>query len=168
MKNLLIIVFSFILMSMQCYEPYNPHSEYKPILMDRTILENSISYIESQDFKRPGKLYFKGDTIYVNEKYRGIHVFDNSDPSNPVNAGFITIPGCIDMAVKENILYVDNSVDLLAIVLTPNLSNIKIAKRIRDVFPDLLPPDNLFLAPAYQKENRPENTVIVGWEKIES
>ena len=153
-------------MSMRCYEPYNPHSEYKPILMDKTVLENSISYIETQDLKNPGKLYFKGDTIYVNEKYRGIHVFDNSDPSNPLKVGFITVPGSIDMAVKDNILYVDNSFDLVSIELTPNLANLVVTKRIRNVFPDLLPPDNLFLAPAYQEENRPKNTVIVGWEKI--
>lgn len=168
MRKAIIFLFLLPLMAFQCYnsEPWNPYSEYKPILMKRTQLENSVHFTEKQNLVRPGKIYFKGDTIYVNEKYKGVHVIDNSRPESPNVVGFITIPGCIDMAVKKNVLYADNAVDLVAVQLSQNLSDITVTKRIRNVFPELTAPDQLDLEPAYQPGNRPENTIIVAWEKI--
>jgi hypothetical protein len=168
MRKAILFLIVLPLMAFQCYdyEPWNPYSEYKPILMKRTQLENSVHFIEKQNLVRPGKIYFKGDTIYVNEKYKGVHVIDNSRPESPLLLGFITIPGCIDMAVKNNVLYADNAVDLVAVQLSQNLSDITVTKRIRNVFPELTAPDQLNLEPAYQPENRPENTIIVAWEKV--
>ncbi|RLD62382.1 MAG: hypothetical protein DRI95_13135, partial [Bacteroidetes bacterium] len=96
---------------MDCgYEPYEPFSAYKPILMEREELEQSISFTGAQEMINTGKIYLKGNTIYINEKYKGIHVIDNTDPSSPEKAGFIVIPGCIDMAMKDDILFADNSI----------------------------------------------------------
>jgi len=154
-------------MLFQC-EPYHyePFSEYKPVLMKRAELEKSISFSLAREMIQPGKIYLKGDTIYINEKYKGIHVIDNTDPTNPKKIGFIVIPGCIDMAMKTDILYADNSVDLVSIQLGGNLSQLSVTKRLKNTFPELTPPDNRTLQSQYQPNNRPENTVIVGWEKI--
>lgn len=46
---------------------------------------------------------------------------------------FISIAGNVDLAVNGNILYADNYVDLLAFDLS-NINNIKMVKRIEDVF----------------------------------
>lgn len=168
MRKAIIFLFLLPLMAFQCYDsvPWNPYSEYKPILMKRTQLENSIQFIEEQKLIKPGKIYIKGDTVYLNEKFRGVHVIDNSRPENPEVLGFITIPGCIDMAIKSNVLYADNAVDLVAVELSGNLSDIRVTKRVREVFPELSPPDMLPPEPAYDTNNRPENTVVVDWEKI--
>ncbi len=139
---------------------------YKPILMTRSELENSVSYIESRKLERPGKMYIRGNTLFINELFRGVHVIDNFDPENPKHVGFITIPGCIDIAVDRNMLYADNAVDLIAIDIS-SLENISVTKRIRNVFPELTPPDYEYIPSGYTKENRPENTVIIEWEKIE-
>ena len=135
--------------------------------MSRTELEKSISFTEAKEMMQAGKIYLKGDTIFINEKYKGIHVIDNTNPSNPQKIGFIVIPGCIDMAMKENILFADNSIDLVAINLTGGLSQLNVSKRLIGIFPELTAPDNRILQSQYQPENRPENTVIVGWEKID-
>ncbi len=168
MKLLMITGFVLISMLMDCgYEPYEPFSAYKPILMDREELENSISFTGEQEMINAGKIYLKGNTIYINEKYKGIHVIDNTDPSNPKKTGFIVIPGCIDMAMKDDILFADNSIDLISINLTDGLSQLTVTKRLIGIFSELTAPDNRMLQSQYQVENRPENTLIVGWEKID-
>ena len=139
---------------------------YTPVLMARNVLEKSIKWIDARELERPGKIYRKGDYLFINEKYRGIHVVDNSDPASPSNVGFIQVPGCIDMAVKGSILYADNAVDLVAIdISTPE--NMEETARVKNVFPEIAPPGTNWIPYEFQKENRPENTVIIEWIKLE-
>ena len=140
---------------------------YRPVLMERSTLEQSISFLETKNIEKPGKIYIYGTFLFVNEKFHGIHIYDNKDPSNPIKKGFIRIPGCIDMAVKDNTLYADNAVDLVAIRLIDIQSgNVSVTKRITNVFPEIFPPNQEYLPFEFQAENRPENTIIVNWEKI--
>jgi hypothetical protein len=74
----------------------------------------------------------------VNEYQKGIHVFDNTNPSDPQNLKFIEIPGNVDLAIKDNILYADSYVDLLAIDIS-NLDDIKEVTRIENAFPYMIP-----------------------------
>jgi hypothetical protein len=87
----------------------------------------------SQDVKNPGKIYIKGQYLFINERYEGVHVFDNTDPSNPHSLGFIAIHANMDMAMKNDILYVDNYTDLLAIDLSDPM-NPELVSRTEDVF----------------------------------
>ena len=138
---------------------YTVRPEYVPVFMERSELERSVSYLnKGRELVSPGKIYYKTPYIFINEKYKGIHVINNTDPKNPVNEAFIIAPGCIDMAVKGNILYMDNSVDLVAF----DLDSKKVSERIRNVFPEPNPPGNFFYYPG---EGRPEGFVIVGWKK---
>ncbi|WP_299759653.1 hypothetical protein [uncultured Pontibacter sp.] len=138
-----------------------PDSAYSPILMSRQQLEASILKTEPRTISNAGKIYLYGNHILVNEQYKGVHIIDNQNPKAPVNVAFIQVPGCIDMAVKDNILYVDNAVDLVAINLG-ELNDIKVAKRVRNALPALLPPDNFTVG--YSMAGAPEDAVIVGWE----
>jgi hypothetical protein len=61
------------------------------------------------------------------------------------------------MAVKGNILYVDNAVDLVSF----DLNTKQVTKRIRDVFPEPLPPEDF----RYYHINRPAGYVLVAWKK---
>ncbi len=145
---------------------YNP-SEYFPILMERDDLEVSVKYREAQSIINPGKIYYKDQTIYLNEKYKGIHVIDNADPSNPQNIGFINIPGCIDIAIKNNSLLADNATDLVAIDIT-NLEQLTVTHRIKNTFYESTPPDLDIIPYMFSPANRPKNTIIVGWEKLDN
>ncbi len=92
-------------------------------------------HIESaRDLENPGKIYVKGQYLYINERSKGIHIIDNSDPSAPINVSFIDIPGNIDIAAKGNIFYVDNYKDLVAIEII-NPQTINIVKRIEGAVP---------------------------------
>lgn len=140
------------------------NTQYKPVLMEKADLDKTISFSEPQAMIQPGKFYVYPPYVLVNERFEGIHIIDNSDPYNPQPKGFIRIPGCADMAVKNNILYADNATDLVSIDITDPLSP-KLIDRDKDVFPDLIPPDNGLVPSVYDKNNRPENTVIIKWVK---
>lgn len=142
------------------------YTEYRPVLLQRESLEKSISFHSPEAIKSPAKIYFKDNYIFVSERFKGVHIIDNSDPKNPVNKGYINVPGCVDMAIKQNALYVDNATDLVVIDLsTLSLAQVKVNKRVRDVFPELSTPDGKALPDKYRVENRPENTVLIGWVK---
>ncbi|NNE54718.1 MAG: hypothetical protein HKN32_01765, partial [Flavobacteriales bacterium] len=81
----------------------------------------------------PGKIYIKDDILYVNDLYKGIHVFDYSDPSNLVEMGFLNIPGNIDMAIRNDVLYVDSFYDLIGIDIS-DINNPEIVSRVEDAF----------------------------------
>ena len=164
MKKIIIFIILFSPVLLTSYDPvfdYAPDN-FKPILLERSILENSVKYEAPQTVKKPGKIYSYKKYILLNEKYKGIHVFDNSSPESPQNIGFIRIPGCIDMAVKDSVLYADNAVDLIAVDIT-NIKSPKVVKRIVEVFPELKPPGQDWIPYAYAKESRPEKTVIIEW-----
>lgn len=144
---------------------YNP-SEYYPILMERPALEKSVFVRETREINNPGKIYYKDNTIYLNELYKGIHVIDNSDPANPKNIAFINIPGCIDIVIKNNSLLADNAIDLVSIDLSNGVQNLTLTSRTKNVFPESTPPDMDYIPSAFNHSNRPENTIIVGWELI--
>ncbi len=136
--------------------------EYTPVLMKRADLEKSISHSDAKDLLKPGKIYAKDNYLFINEKYEGIHVIDNSDPSSPKNVGFINAPGCIDIALKGTVLYLDNAVDLVAIDLI-NYPTIQVTERIKNIFPEPYPPGQDYIPDKYLPSNRPRQTVIVKW-----
>ena len=75
-----------------------------------------------------------GNLILFNERNRGIHVIDNANPAAPANLLFLPVPGNIDIAVKDNILYADSYIDLVANDIS-DLNNIHEVNRVQGVFP---------------------------------
>jgi hypothetical protein len=124
--------------------------------MKRGDLEKSVSFAAPRPLRNLGKIYLKGDTLYLGEKYEGIHVIDNSDPKNPRKLGFIVAPGCVDMAIKNGMLYADNAVDLVCFDLTQR----KEVNRKRNVFPPLVPPDGGY----FQHPGKAADMVVIKWK----
>jgi hypothetical protein len=159
-----LLIAGYILLS--CSNPYKDpeRTEYSPVLMTREQLENSVSLKEPRTPKDPGKIYHIGNYIFINEKFKGIHMIDNHDPSSPLNIGFLTVPGNIDIAVKDDVLYLDNAVDMIAVKINAD-KTITVTKRIPDIFPSSFPPDLNFM-PEYDNviNSIPEGYIIVGWE----
>jgi hypothetical protein len=154
----------FVLSTSFDVEPVE-RSDYTAILMSRTELEKSIAYQSPKAIEQVGKIYKKDSWILITEKYKGIHIIDNTTPATPVNAGFIRIPGCVDISMKNNSLYADNSVDLVTLDMS-SIPQIKVTSRLKNVFPELLPPDLEYIPSKFSQENRPANTVIVEWQKV--
>jgi len=72
------------------------------------------------------------------------------------------VPGCVDVAVRNNILYVDNAVDLVAVRLDPENSTATVVARRNFALPEMLSPDG-YIPTKYSRSMRPANTEIIGW-----
>jgi hypothetical protein len=114
-------------------DPVTTQHGYKPVYMDKEEARD-IYYAYPRIIENPGKIYIKGKMIYINEKGKGIHFIDNSNPENPAKKGFLNIPGNHDIAIKGNALYADNFTDLVTIDIS-DMSEPKITKREYNAFP---------------------------------
>ncbi len=83
--------------------------------------------------RNPGKIYLYNDLLIVNEHMQGVHIYDNSNPSAPQDLGFLPVLANVDIAVRNNIMYLDSYSDLLSFDISdprqPHYLN-----RLTDVF----------------------------------
>jgi hypothetical protein len=132
-----------------------------PVYLSYEDLREAVKTTSANDLVNPGKIYFKDGYIFVNEEMKGIHIIDNRNPRSPQNLRFIEIPGNVDMAIKNNILYADSYVDMVAIDIS-DIANPKEVNRIKDVFPYLTPkPENEDYRLASVDK---EKGVVIDWE----
>jgi hypothetical protein len=135
----LIAILAFPALLLSCKDKIEQvYTVNNPVYLSYNDLRNSFKVADGQEIIHPGKIYFKDHYIFVNEYQKGIHVIDNTDPGSPQIVKFIEIPGCVDLAIRDNILYADSYVDLVAIDIS-NLDDIREVKRIEGVFPYMIP-----------------------------
>lgn len=121
---------------MSCVEdaPFQGEVEgFKPVYINKSTLRDIYSSTPKV-IENPGKIYIKGAYVYINEKGKGIHVVNNSNPSNPQKIAFINVPANVDIAMKGNIMYVDNGRDLVSLDVS-DIHNVKVKKRIENIYP---------------------------------
>ena len=137
-------------------EPYE--SLYEPLTIKRSELNSSIVLQDAEVIMEPAKIYIIDDYIFINDKRRGFHIFDNSNPTNPVKKSFLKIPGCTDVAIRNSTFYINQATDL--VVLTFDLSDFSftIDKRVENVFPVIISPEGF-------TPDTNEDSVVVNWIK---
>ncbi|WP_420320419.1 LVIVD repeat-containing protein [Flagellimonas sp.] len=143
------------------------YAEYlvaKPLVISKADFANSVDIIAPRPIDESGKVYTYKDYIFVNDKYKGIHVINNSNPEQPVKIGFIRIPGNVDISVKDDFLYADSLMDLIVLDIS-NITDIKQVKRLENVLHN-----NVFWpfeADIIEYENHDyETEILVGWETV--
>lgn len=163
--NFVIVVLVSIIFG--CYQrDQNPqwfYTKFKPIIMKRSEVEKSIKIVASKPVVSPKKIYMYGKYLFINENQKGVHIFDNSNPSSPINLGFLLIAGNEDIAIKNDVIYADNGTDLVAIEMKDPLNPV-VTTRIRNKLTEKLPPDAGQIPNEYTINNRPDETIIMGWE----
>ncbi|PXX31735.1 LVIVD repeat-containing protein [Arenibacter sp. ARW7G5Y1] len=143
------------------------YAEYlvaKPLTMGKAEFKQAIDIIAPIPLEESGKIYVYGEYIFVNEKYKGVHVIDNSDPRAPKKIAFIKIPGNVDVSVKGNYLYADSIMDLIVLDIS-DINNIKTVNRLENVLRDnvVFP----FEADIYAWQDIDyENDIVIGWETV--
>lgn len=129
------------------------YTYFMPIYKTTADVRANIKSNQPHQIERPGKLFIKGDYIFLNEIDKGIHIINNSDPASPKNVAFIDIPGNMDLAVKGNILYADLYTDLVTLDITSPLQ-----VTVKSII------DNAFPERRYSNGFRPDNSkIIVNW-----
>lgn len=114
---------------------YEYYTFYRPLYETKAAVKANIKSNPSTAIENPGKIYVKGNYVFLNELNKGVHVIDYSDPASPVNKAFVAIPGCRDIAVKGNIMYADCYTDLVAVDIT-DANNVVLKNFINGVFPN--------------------------------
>lgn len=110
------------------------YTYFEPVYKTKDEVRANIGTNAPRPIEKPGKIYMLGKTIFLNEIDKGIHIIDNSNPSQPRKTAFIDIPGNLDIAAKGNILYADMYTDLVALDIS-NPQNVKVAKIVDNLFP---------------------------------
>ncbi|MFD2932168.1 LVIVD repeat-containing protein [Spirosoma flavum] len=108
---------------------------YSPVSFTATQLRLGVQTEAPQPLVNPGKIYTKDQFLFINELKQGIHIIDNRNPSAPKPVAFIRIPGNGDIAIRNNILYADSYMDLIAFDIS-NPSSVQAINRVQDVFPN--------------------------------
>lgn len=137
------LLFSLYGVAISCYHNDVPEFHegqvegYQPVYA--TDGEASITVKQPQPLQQPGKIFVYGNILLVNEKLKGIHVYNNADPSNPQALAFISIYGNLDMAVKGNTLVVDHLGDVVTLDVS-NWSDVQEISRVSS-WSNEFPPD---------------------------
>ena len=164
-KNLLVVAILLAVLPIafsacikdQCKKTHT-YTFYEPIYRTKAEVRANIKSNTPRQLENTGKFYILGNYIFLNEVDKGVHVIDNSNPSQPRNIAFIDIPGNVDLAVKGNILYADLYTDLVAIDIS-NPAAIAVKKIVDFVFPERL----------YSSGFNPDNNkIIVDWKRIDT
>ncbi len=136
---------------------YDRYDGYAPFFMERTELERSVCIGDAREMENPGKLWIRDDEIFIVERYKGVHIVDNSDPSAPRHTAFIVAPGCMDIAIRDDIAYLDNAVDLVALDLVSGT----VTKRLKNFFPAPQAPNG-----QQYRGDIPDDMILVGWRDV--
>ncbi len=167
-KKILFLLSLTTLFFISCDNNDEPDGEYadylvaRPLVIEKAEFATSVDIIAPRPIHESGKVYTYQDYIFINDKYQGIHVIDNSNPEQPVKIAFITIPGNVDISVKDDYLYADSLTDLVVIDIS-DINNISLVNRLENV----LYGNIFFPFEADLVENGDVNydtEIIIGWE----
>jgi hypothetical protein len=111
------------------------YAYFVPVYKTKQEVRNNIKSANPQPIVQAGKLSLYGNYIFLNELNKGIHVIDNSNPANPRNLSFIPIPGNVDIAIRNNLLYADLYSELVVIdISTPQ--QVRLKEIAMGIFPE--------------------------------
>ena len=104
-----------------------------PVIMTKADFRNSVEILSPQVIDESGKIYSYGDYIFINDRFEGILIIDNTNPQAPKETAYIKIPGNIDISIKNNYLYADSSIDLVVFDIS-DINHISQVDRLENVF----------------------------------
>lgn len=131
---------------------------YEPVYSTAAEVRAAVKQEGVREIESSGKIYIYGNTLFVNEPGKGVHVIDNTDKRNPVPLSFLNIPGNFDIAAKGNFLYADSYIDVLAFDLT-DIKDIKLVKRLENVY------DNYT---SFGFTSNEQIGIITDWQRLET
>jgi hypothetical protein len=140
MKRLLFLIPILALVLSSCEDKsLQSYVANVPQYLSYDELRSSFQVLTAEPMVKPGKICFYGSYMYINEYQKGIHVVDISNPASPEIKAFIEVPGNVDMAIRNNLLYAESYVDLLQIDIS-NPEQPTLSKRVEDLFEYIIPP----------------------------
>ena len=103
-----------------------------------------------------------GDTLFIVDHLRGIHIIDNREPASPQAISFIRIPGCSSVAINGNFLYANNLSDLVTLDISDPL-NAMLVDREEGLYPIALDFPEEYVG--YYGCYEPARGYLTGWQE---
>ena len=171
MKNLLFIIWILLLSS--CWK-FNTNYRSRPKVWGNKPVYAAVDSAKKilydpvmHPLLNAGNIYAFKNAIFQVDVGRGIHVIDNSVPSDAHRVGFITINGCQQISIQGSYLYTNSYSDLVTIDIS-DPENMKIVSRLPNTFPELAynypliePKESGY----YECNAYRTDSVVVGWVK---
>jgi len=146
----------------------------RPIYGTIDDIQNFVKSTDARELTSVGKIYTYQDFLFINEVGSGLHVYNNQDPINPVALKFISIPGNVDIAIKNQYIYADMGSGIITIDMS-NLDELVITDFSTEYLEenlDVRPPQHLIAqlnisGRVYYECIDRSNGKIITWEKQE-
>ncbi|MCZ8020596.1 MAG: hypothetical protein O9302_02705 [Cyclobacteriaceae bacterium] len=133
---------------------------YKPVYL--TGAEAEIKWKSPQPLDKPGKIYVFQNYLLVNERLKGVHVHNNTNPGEPISIGFLQVAGCTDMAIQGDVLYVNHIADLVALKINNFQSFAELSRIQQKDWINQFPEET----DVYFECVDPSKGTVVGWELV--
>ena len=141
MKKLFVLIFCLPLLFASCSKD---NATISLTFRKGTALYADIEEIRSVELvsapkmiENAGKLFLGDNYILIGENGKGIHVLDNTDPSNPVNIGFLQLPFTNEFFVDNDIIYAESQYDFIKIDLS-DINNPIMVDRVEYAFAEAI------------------------------
>ncbi len=89
--------------------------QFNPVFMTGNDLSYDVNTVPNRALVNPGKIYFYENYLFINEQGQGVHIYDNKNPESPSYVTFYNLPGNFDIAIRNDVMYADNPLYLMAI-----------------------------------------------------
>ena len=111
------------------------YQSYTPVTVEATDWRTSSFEFKDAtvDVCQPSGFYVYGDYLFLVDRNQGVYIYDNRDNDNPVPIRFIAIPGAQGIAVRNDILYLSQYLDVVAFDLSQPTAPAFVS-RTEDVF----------------------------------
>jgi hypothetical protein len=138
MKNTFKLVFAFLLVTL-AFSACLKNEIKQKITMAIPVFETKSDYYaklklqQPQEIENPSKFILYKNYVLLQDLLRGIHIINISNISNPVKIGFIPAGNAQDMAIKDDMLYLDCQRDLVTLNIT-DINSITLSHIIENAF----------------------------------
>lgn len=161
MKYQLLLFFVFSLLALAgCKDDYGYYNGMgkSPRYISASQLSD-IGNTPPQEIENAGVIYLLNDYLFMVEQKKGIHIFEVSDTTNPVNLTFIKIPAVNDFTISGNVLYADNGPNMISIDIS-NIFQVQLIGTVENAFQPIMFP-SLYEGP-FECVN-PQRGVVIEW-----
>jgi len=160
-----VLIFGFNACQDKYTESYQVNVPIYMALEDWRALD--ISAESPRQISEAGKIYIYQDYLFIVDRGLGVHIVNNANPASPQNIAFLPVQGSVDVAVRNDALYIDSYFDLLSFNIS-DPANPTLSCRIPNAFDAY----NMTLMQGFNDELPSEginddNGIVVGWAQKE-
>ena len=136
-KYLLLVCLGMVLSFSSCLreecDAVLTYIGYEPVIVYPDDFRVTIEATSPQELCAPAGFYYYQNHLMVIERNEGLHIINNNNPAAPRSVSFLPVKGAQALAVRNDVLYINNVTDLVTFDLSDPTSP-QMLGRTEDVF----------------------------------